>query len=804
MFKNYLKIALRNLIRHKGYSFINITGLAIGMACTMLILLWVQNELGFDSHHEKASQIYRVVIDFGKEGIRGAYTSPPLAAALKKDFPEVKQVARLSPWPRNLLIGFEGKTFLEKNLKYADGSIFDVFTIPFIRGNPKTALKKPNTIVITEKMANKYFGRQNPLGKSISINHPKDLYEVTGVVENYPKNSHFYFDFIGHRDWKGESWGSHCLFTYIVLPEHYKYKKLEAKFPEFVIRNMGSHIKKEYGVSIQKFLKDEKNVYKLHLQPLSDIHLNASIIDNAPTKGSYSNIYIFSLIAFFILFIACINFINLSTARSSTRTKEVGLRKVLGSDRKMLIRQFLSEAVLLSFISTLLALLIVELILPYYNQLIGRTLTVSFSGQPIFLLILFAAPFFIGLMAGFYPAFYLSSFRPITVLRNMLRPGSKRSSLRTALVVFQFTITIIIFLSTFIIFKQSRFVQNANLGFDQEQILVIHRASALENNLKTFKRELLSYPEISCVSYTDSLPGRHFDPNGHRLEGRPPSEEYTIYTMYGDPDFARLLDLKVVQGRFFSENITSDSTSAVVINEAAARKLGLENPVGKRFIKEFGNAKKGEFVTIIGVLKDFHFHSLHHEIMPMIIRNIASDWGNYISVKLSAGNINQSIKKIEKKWKTFSKGQPFVFSFLDEDFNHLYNAEIKTGKILGLFFALSIFISCLGLFGLSAFMAEQRTKEIGIRKVLGASIPGVIFLLTRDYSKWVILGNLIAWPISWFAMNKWLQNFAFRITIEWWFFILAGVLGLFISIVTVSFQSIKAATANPVEALRYE
>jgi len=804
MFKNYLKIALRNLFRHKGYSFINITGLAIGMACAMLILLWVQNELSFDRHYEKASQIYRVVVDFGMEGRKGAYTPPPLAAALKKDFPEVKQVTRVDPWQRNLLIHFEGKSFLEKNIKGADTNIFNVFNIPFIQGDPKTALKEPNSIVITEKMARKYFGKKNPLGKSITINNPKNLYEVTGVVANCPKNSHFYFDFIRYRDWKGDSWGSHCLFTYIVLPKNYNYSELEAKFPDFIIRNMGSYIKQEYGVSINKYFKDEKNVYKFHLQPLSDIHLNASIIDESPSQGNYIYVYIFSIIAIFILFIACINFINLSTARASTRTREVGLRKVLGSNRKMLIRQFLSEAVLLSFISTLLALLIAELVLPYYNQLIGRTLSINFFDQPVFFLILFSAPLLIGLLAGSYPAFYLSSFQPLAVLRNTLRPGSKRSGLRTVLVVFQFAITVIIFLSMFIIFRQSRFVQHANLGFNQEQILVIQRAYTLRENLETFKQELLTYPDISCVSYTDSLPGRHFDPNGHRLERRPLSEEYTLYTMYGDHDFANLLDLKVVQGRFFSKDITSDATSAVVINETAVKKLGLKNPIGKRFIKEFGNAKKGEFVTIIGVLKDYHFHSLHHKIMPMIIRNIAKDRGNYISVKLSPRNINSTLKNIEKKWKTFSGQQPFVYSFLDEDFNNLYQNEIKTGKILALFFALSIFISCLGLFGLSAFMAEQRTKEIGIRKVLGASIPGMVFLLTRETSKWVILGNLFAWPIAWYAMHKWLQNFAFRITIEWWFFALAGLMGLFIAILTVSYQSIKAATSNPVEALRYE
>jgi putative ABC transport system permease protein len=802
MFKNYLKIAFRNLIRHKGYSFINIIGLSVGLACAILILLWVQNELSFDSHHKKKSQIYRVVVEFDIEGRRGAYTPPPMAAALKADFPEVLQVTRLGPWVSNWLVRYGDKSFLEKNIKGADAAVFDVFTIPFVRGNPGTAFKKPKSIVLTENMARKYFGNQNPLGKTISINDPKNTYEVTGVVEDCPENTHFYFDFIRHREWERVGWGSHCLFTYVVLPEGYNPAKLEDKLPDFVVRNMTNYFQREYGLSPQKYLEDGKNVFRLWLQPLGDIHLNSTVIDQTANRGNYSSIYIFSLVAFFILFIACINFINLSTARSSTRIKEVGIRKVMGAHRSMLIRQYLGEAVLVSFISSILALLLVELVLPLYSQLIGRSL--NFSGQPVFFLILLILASLIGLMAGFYPAFFLSSFQPLAVLKSRFRTGTRRSGLRTVLVVFQFAITIIIFLSMFIIFKQSRFLQDARLGFNQDQVLVIHRAYALGDRLKAFKNELLAYPEISCVSYTDSLPGRHFDPNGHHLEGRPLSDGYTLYTMSGDHDFARLLDLDLVQGRFFSESVASDATSAVVINEAAVKKLGLENPVGKRFLKEYGGAKEGEYVTIIGVLKDFHFHSLHTKILPMVIRNIAGERGSYISVKLSTHDISRALKNIKKKWVDFSSQQPFVYSFLDEDFNNLYEADIKTGKILGLFFLLSIFISCLGLFGLSAFMAEQKTKEIGIRKVLGASVPGVVFLLSRETSKWVILGNLVAWPIAWYAMHTWLQNFAFRISLEWWYFALAGLLGLVVALVTVGYQTIKAATSNPVDSLRYE
>ena len=803
MFKNYLKIAVRNLIRFKGYSFINIVGLAIGVACTLLIVLWVQDELNFDRHHENASRIYRVVIELDMEGGSSAYTPPPLAAALKNDFPEIQQVTRLGPWVFNRLVSYQDKSFLEKNIKGADGAIFDVFTIPFVQGNPRTALSKPNSIVITESMARKYFGSQDPMGKTISINGPKNMYEVTGVVKDCPENTHFYFDFIRYRDWNTLSWGNHCLFTYILLPENYNPEMLEAKLPDFLIRNMGGYIQKEYGVSITQYYDNKNRVYDLKLQPLSDIHLNAAVIDNTPNRGSYSTITIFSIIAMFILIIACVNFINLATARSSTRTKEVGLRKAMGSNRSMLIRQFLSEAILLIFISTLLALLIAELMLPFYNQLVGKNLSIHLLSQPGLILILLSAVFLIGFLTGFYPAFTLSSFQPLAVLKSHLGTGVKRSGLKTALVVFQFAITIVMFISMFVVFRQSIYVRNARLGFNQNQVLVIDRAYALGDQAEVFKKELSFYPDVLCVSETDSLPGRHFEPNGHRMEGRSMSEEYTLHTMYSDHNYINLLDLKVVQGRFFSEDIASDVNS-VVINEAAVKKLRLENPIGKRFIKDFGDAKEGEFVTIIGILKDFHFMSMHHQIEPMLIRNLGGDRGYYISVKLSTGHLNQTIKKIEKNWKQFSGNQPFVYSFLDEDFNALYQAEIKTGQILAVFFVLSIFISCLGLFGLSAFMAEQRTKEIGIRKVLGASISRVVFLLTRETGKWVLMGSLIAWPIAWFAMHRWLQNFAYRITIQWWFFILAGMLGLVIALLTVSYQAVRAARANPVDSLRYE
>jgi putative ABC transport system permease protein len=808
MLKNYLKIALRNILKYKSHSFINVIGLAVGMVCIIFIVLWIQDELSYDTYHRNAKRIYRVGTQFGPTiDSRGAYTAPPMAAELKNDFPEIEHIARLCFWYPNTLVQYKEKRFFEKRIIWADSSIFNVFTMPFIQGNPRTALTKPGTVVITESMAQKYFDNDDPIGKSIMFDTAQNIYLITGVIEDCPRNSHFQYDFIAsmlsHSECFSDSWMGHCYMTYLLLQEGYPPSQLEAKFPDFIIRHYGPLFLQDKGIRYEDYLKKEQNYYGYWLQPLLDIYLNANIKDGLPNKGDRTYIYIFSIIACLILVLACANFINLSTARFSTRYKEIGIRKVIGSNRSQVFKQYLFESIILSTISFMIAILVAEIVLPVFNNFTNKQLEIDLFKDFYTLITFGGLAILVGTIAGWYPALYLSSFNPARILQGKSGKESKGGWLRSGLVVFQFSISIIILISTFIIYYQMKFVTNKNLGFNKEQVLVISRGNALQKHMEVFKHELLANPNILCVSNTTSLPGRHFNPNDHRLEGSPETENYTLYTMSGDYDFAKLLDLEIMAGRYFSSEVASDK-NAVVINEAAVKKLGLTNPIGKRFHKEFGGAKKGEFVTIIGVIKDIHFQSLYYPIMPMIIRNLVDNGGWLVSVKIRPENINKTINVVENTWKKFTGDQPFEYSFLDDDINNLYQKEQKTGQIFLTFAMLAISIACLGLFGLASFTSERRTKEIGIRKALGATITNILMLLTNKFVKWVAIANILAWPIAYYAMNKWLQNFAYRIDMSWWMFVLAGAIALTIALLTVSWQAIRAATANPVESLRYE
>ena len=799
---NQVKIALRRIKRQKGYSFITFFGLAIGMACTILILLWVQDELSYDRFHFRSSQIYRITQVRGADRVKIAYTAAPMAEAMENDFPEVLRATRLSLWPSNLLVSTGDKQYLETGFIQADPDVFDVFNIPFMLGDPSTALAQPDNIVLTDDTAEKYFGENNPIGKILLVNKKREFL-VTGVVENYPENSHFDFDVIIPLVDKSTNWTDHSLFTYIVLQDNAPPSRLEAKFPDFIFRHWGPQFEHETGQNLRDHLKIDENYYGFWLQPLEDIHLKSrNVIDNSKTKGDIRYVYIFTIIASFILLIACINFINLSTARSVHRAKEVALRKVVGSNRSLLIRQLLVESAVMSCIAMVSALILVEIVLPSFNNLVGKKLSIGYAGDPRALAVLAGMTVLTGLLAGLYPAFAISSFSPISLLKGKLKSGTKGQMLRKGLVILQYTISIFILISTFTVYWQLTYLQNAKLGFDKEQVLVIHRGNHIPQG-ETFMQELLTHPNVMCVSNTSSLPGRHFNMNSYRLEGSPSTERYTLFSMYADHRFAELLGLEMIEGRFFSDEIASDASS-VVINETAVRRLGLTDPVGKRFHKEYGGAKEGEFTTIIGVVKDIHFHSLHDEITPMAFRYRKETGGFYTSVKLGTGNIRETLRFVGNTWKKFSQGQPFEYSFLDEDFDNLYRDEKKTGQILFLFASLSIFIACLGISGLASFLAENRIKEIGIRKVLGASTPGILMMLSKDFTKWVIVTNLFAWPLAYFAMNKWLQNFAYRISIHPWIFVMSGLIVFAVALITVSYQSIKAAVSDPVDSLRYE
>ncbi len=812
MFKNHLTIAQRIIRRHKGFSFINIAGLSVGLSAALIIGIYVRHEMSFDRHHEKLDRIFRVCVSLGEEDtLRGAYTVPPMAAAMKDEFPEVEETVRMSLWPRNYLIRTGEEAFLEKGLIFADGSIFQVFTLPVILGDPETALTQPFSIVLAHRTAQKYFGNEDPLGRTLRFEDRRQDYIITAVVEDCPPTSHFQYDMIASlnsmANSRETSWGGHTYFTYFLLKEGMDAAQLETKFPDFVRRHWGAQIEAETGMRYEELIQQDQYRYGYFLEPLKDLHLNpsGSVTDQLSIKGNRSTLIMFSTIAAIILLIACINFMNLSTARFAHRCKEVGVRKVLGSNRRQLVSQFLGESGLLGFLALGIALVFTSLVLPSFAQLTQRSLSLAVFQEPSTWVFLLALTALVGVIAGSYPAVFLSSFPPLRALRAG-RAGSphRHIFLRRGLVVFQYIVTFSIIFGTLVVTSQMRYLRQRDLGFDQDQVLVIHRASALRKQKEAFKQELLQYPDILTISDTDTLPGRHYDPNGHRLEGRPANEEKPIFTMYADSQLQELLGLTLIEGRNFSPEIPTDKTSAVIINEATAREWGLQDPVGKRFLKEFGNYQAGDFMTIIGVIQDFHFHSLHHSIEPMIIRPLSErDWA-YTSLKLHSRDLPATLGKIEDAWTKYTDGQPFEYSFLDEDFHSLYQREQRAGTIFGAFAGVAVAIACLGLFGLISFSTERRIKEIGIRKVLGARTAGIMALLSREILMLVVVASVAASPLAYYFMFRWLERFAFRIAIHPLMFLTTAALTLAIASLTIAYRALKAGRTNPAEALKYE
>ena len=804
MLKNYLVVAWRTLKRQKGHSFINITGLAIGFICCLMIFLFVQDELSYDRFHEKASQIFRVTTEgrIADREFNIAMSSPPLAKALKDEFPQVLQTVRLfRPWDR-ILVRCKDKKFNEKRFFYADSTIFDIFTIPLVHGDSRTALSQSHSLVITRTAAQKYFGSENPLGHTLSVDDKID-FQITGVAEDAPLNSHFHFDFLAslttiHLS-RDLNWFNGCLYTYALLQEDGSYHQLESELPAFVQKYMGPQVQNVMGFSIEDFFK-LGNSFAFNLQPITDIHLHSNLDYELEANSDVRYVYIFSAIAFFILFIASVNFINLSTARSSTRANEVGVRKVLGSNRSQLVRQFLSESVLLSLLSLLLAAVFLELFLPFFNNLIGKNLSVHF-GNWLILPAIIGMTLLFGIIAGSYPAFFLASFQPISTLKGKPGPGGRSAGIRYGLVVFQFAISITLLVVTFVVYEQLEYIRYKKLGFDKDHVVVIQRASALKQQSQAFKQALSQYPSIISTALSNYLPGNDFDINGYRSGESPEGELQPLNQWFADHDFARTLQLEMAAGRFFSSDSTKDSSS-IVINQSAARMLGMTEPLGKHLqtvIK--GNELN---LTIIGVLKDFHYESLHKEIRPLVIRNLLNANGDYISIRLGPDNLSKTLALLEKKWEEFTPDQPFEYFFLDDSFDKLYRSEQRAGQLFTAFSIIAGLIACLGLLGLAAFSTEQRTKEVGIRKVLGASVPSIIVLLTKGFTKWMLVANLIAWPVAYYVMDRWLHNFAYRTSIELWIFPASALLTLGIALVTVSFLAVRAAFANPVEALRYE
>ncbi len=802
MFKSYLKVALRNILRHKGSSLLNIVGLAIGIACSVLIFLFVRFELSYDTFHKRADRIYRVAVraSVGDTKIAQTYSSAITFQKLLEEYPEIETGVKFLKLGR-VPVTLDDKTFYESKFYAVDSTFYAVFNIPLIHGDPATVLTEPNTVVITENTALKYFGRTDVVGRILEANHGDDIgtidSKISGVSENVPPNSHFQYDMLASLTTfptyiNDTGWSSNNFLSYIVLREGTSKAGLEEKLKEFTRKYMGGE---RFDAWVAK-----GNYWEYYLQPVTAIHLNSDLNGEFEANGNQTYVTMFFIISIIVLLIACINFMNLSTAKSSLRAKEVGIRKTVGSDKTKLRWQFLTESVLLSLMALAVAILIVELLLPSYRNLIGRQIETQYFGNLVVIPCLIVLGVIVGLVSGSYPAFILSSFKPITMLQGRTSEGKSGAWIRNGLFVLQFSISIFLMIGTLTVYQQLDLFQSTRLGFEKERVLVVKNPGTLGSNVNTFKEVLRNQSDIADVSGSNTLPGRSFSNIGFGAEG---VENFTLNLCVCDTDFLKTLKLEVAQGRFFSDDFETDS-SAVILNEKAVELLGWDDPIGKK-VNNWASSR-GDF-TVVGVIKDYHYESLHQKVRPMALLLSGGYYKNterYISIRLNTENLAGAIEEVEKTWNRFAPNMPFEYSFLNEDYSNLYANEMQTRKLFTIFSFLAIFIACLGLFGLSSFVADRKIKEIGIRKVLGASVAGITGRLSLNFTKWVILSNLIAWPIAWYAMNRWLQNFAYRIDIGLWMFVLAGVLAIVIALLTVSYQSLKAAMANPVAALKYE
>ena len=809
MLKNYLKIALRNLKKHKAYTFINVFGLAFGMACCIAIALFVRDEVSYDRFVDDADRIYRVALDVSLQGqeIRTAYTSRPLGPTLRTDFPEVEYATRLWYDPAgSMVVRYGDRRFPEEAVFFADSNFFDVFALPFLQGDPQTALRDPFTIVLTASMARKYFGEENPMGRVLALREPSDRdifeYTVTGVMADLPEHSHMAFDFLAsyvtQRQSRSQSWLGFGVYTYIKLREDAEARAVEAKFPALFATYGGPQIQEAFGASLADF-EAAGNHYRYVLQPLTEIYLHSNLEDELKPTGDARLVYLFAAIAVFVLLLACVNFVNLATARAARRTMEVGIRKTLGAQRFQLIGQFLAESTLLSLLALVLAVTIVQISAPLLSAITGKTLTLTAADLLRFGPVLLGLGLFAGLGAGAYPAFYMAAFQPLAVLKH--HGLGRRAWLRDVLVVFQFGIATALLACTAIVYTQMQYLLDKRLGFTPEQVVVIEGTEVMRSR-EAFRQALRALPGVVRVTNASQVPGYPFDGSYFRMAGAPDDEVVALDYTYASYDYVETLGLELVEGRSLSRDFATDSL-AVLLNETAVRQLGLDDPIGQQLVWP------GESTyTIIGVLKDFHITSLHQAIDAVAL--LGPDPRNtnrpnlLAAARLRVDDLPETLATIETIWTQFAPQEPFVYAFLDQTFAQLYEAERRTSRLITFFAGLAILIACFGLFGLAAYMAEQRTKEIGIRKVFGATISGIVVLLSKDFARLVVVAIVLGAPLAYLTMQRWLEGFAYRVEMSWWIFLIAGLAALAIALATVSYQSIRAALADPVKALRYE
>jgi putative ABC transport system permease protein len=809
MFASFLKTALRNIFRHKSYVLINIIGLSVGIACSLLILLFIRHELSFDKFNEKYDRIYRINLDgkMGETELKGAYTPAPLAKTLIADFPEVETAIRMERW-NEVLFRIDDRKYVEKNVMLADSSFFDIFSIPLLRGNPRKALAEPYTVVLTENAAGKYFGKDDPIGKQLRINSDTNLYTITGVMADVPENSHFEFSilmsFLSQQRAKDDFWLSNSFATYVLLKDGASVTDFEKKLPAMVEKYVGPQVVQLLGIDLGQFTATG-NRYGFFVQPLSDIHLNPSISQDfrPPTDRKY--IYIFTLVSLIIIIVACINYMNLSTARSVNRSREVGLRKVVGSSHRQLVWQFLLESIILCLISLVFALILVELMLPYYNNLLQTKLVMQYFDRWYTLPGLLILAILIGIFSGSYPALFLASFKPVSVLYGKLKLGLSNVQIRRGLVVLQFVITICLIFSSLIIYRQIQYMVNKDLGFDKEMQFVISRTDALRKKISSFKQEIAKLPGVINSTNSTTVPGYPNNHSGFQMEGKSAEQTYLMQVNWTDYDFLTTYGITLKDGRYFSRDFSSD-TLAMVINERAIAEFGITDTFGTRFIEPAREGEQKKYFNVIGVVKDFHYQALREKIYPhvFILKPPEWDWTGYITIRLAPENMKNTIGEIEKIWDKFTGNEPLEYFFLDDNFRKFYFEEVRTSRLAVAFSVLAIIIACLGLFGLTSLATELRAREIGIRKVLGSSVSRIIILFAREIVFLILISAVPAWIIGYFLMKRWLVNFHFHIAIQPWEFLAAFFLALVIALITICYRTYRAAVVNPANVLKYE
>lgn len=806
MIKNFFINTYRNMMKQSWYVALNVGGLAIGLTSFLFITLYVIHELSYDKFHKNYENIYSIKVVGRLAGgvLDQAVTAAPMAQAMINDYPEVlasTRVTRMGAW----LIRFGENKFNEDGVLFADSTFFNVLDFKLLKGDLKTALVRPRSMVLTEEYAKKYFGNLDPMGQKIIVEADTILYIVTGIVQNVPDNSHIKFDMLASMStYPGQAnnpgWVNHNFYTYIVVRDGTDKTVLQEKFQGMVTKYVGPQIQQILGYSIEDFMK-AGNEFRYVVEPLKDLHLRNASQYNLEPNGSLTTVYIFAVIAILILIVAIINYINLATARSAGRAKEVGVKKVAGAYKSGLISQFLGESIIIVTIATIFSVILVYALTPLFNQLIGKTLSIGIFDNITGIVSLFALIVIIGVSAGFYPAFVLASYNPVEVLKGTLNPGSMSKKLRGLLVVFQFTVSIVIIIGSIIIYNQLNYMTKKDLGFKKENLIIIRRPDAFFRQTESFRDQLLQIPGVEKVGFSRQVPGTNFNNNAFFNDEDPEKKTYLLEQAQVSFDFPQALGVQLAEGRFFSREYSTDS-NAVLINETAVNSLGLKDPVGKYILQPRG-PQQFQKLKIIGVMKDFNITSMHKAIEPVCFLIMGGGGGDqYATVRLTGENVQTTIRAIEGKWQNFTTQQPFQYDFFTDSWNHLYSAEMKTGKIFILFSILAIFIACVGLIGLVAYITNKRTKEIGIRKTYGASIQIVLRLLSKEVVTLILISSLIAYPISYFGSKYWLEGFASRVNVSPLIYIFATIIVLGIGWLSISYQTIRAASYNPAHALR--